>query len=213
MNRTIILSVLLAGMLVFSAGPTFAQWQQRVQQPIIVNGQQTEGVTVLQNGTVQTFSCPSPQPYTTADGSSGGLACFDQSTGTWLMDALPSQSSGAYPEESPGYYYGYQGVTPYYPNDDYYPYGFFGGPEFGFFGFRGDREFHERRGEERRKPEPGGFEHGRGGFEHGGSFEHGGHGHEGSHMGGGGGHVGGGGGHVGGGGGHAGGGHAGGGHR
>src|SRR5689334_11751604 len=105
MNKTIILSVLLAGMLAFSAGPTFAQGQQRIPQPIIVNGQRTEGVTVVQNGTAQAVNCPSPQPYTTADGSSSGWACFDQRTGTWLMNALP-QSTGAYPEESPGY--GYQ---------------------------------------------------------------------------------------------------------
>jgi hypothetical protein len=196
MNETI-LSVLLAGMLVFSAGPTFAQGQQRIPQPIIVNGQQTEGVTVVQNGTAQAFSCPSPQPYTTADGSFSGWACFDQNTGTWLMNALP-QSTGAYPEESPGYDYGYQDVTPYYPYDDY-PYGFYGGPEFGVFGFGRDRDFHERHGEERQKPERGGFERGRGGFEHGGGgFEHGGGG---GHVGGGGGHVGGGGGHAGGGGG------------
>ena len=192
MNKTIILSALLAGMLAFSAGPTFAQGQQRIPQPIIVNGQQTEGMTVVQNGAAQTVNCPSPQPYITADGSSSGWACLDQSTGIWLMNAQP-QSTGAYPEESPGDYYGYQDVTPYYPYDDY-PYGFYGGPEFGFFGFGGDREFHERHGEERQKPERGRFEHGQGGFEHGGHIG-GGHVGGGGHAGGGGGHAGGGGGH------------------
>jgi hypothetical protein len=192
MNKTIFLIVFLAGMLVFSAGTSFSRGlQQRIPQPIVINGQQTEGVTIVQNGTVQTVNCPSPRPYTTADVSSSGWACFDESTGTWLLHALPPQSSGAYPNGAPGFYYDYPDAGPYYPYGyypyDYYPYGFLGGP---VYGFGGGHEFYDRHGKE--------YEHG-GGHEggHGGGHE-GGHGggHEGGH---GGGHEGGhGGGHEGG---------------
>lgn len=161
MNRTLILAAFLAGILLCFNGIGFAQGvQQRIPQAVIVNGQQTEGVTVMQNGMVQTVTCPSPQPYTAVDQSSSGWACLDESTGTWLLNAVPPQSSTvytqppAYYQEAPGYY-GY----PYYPYD-YYPYGYLAGPEF-YFGFGGGHHFEGHH-----------FE-GRGGFErHGGGVGH-----------------------------------------
>src|SRR5205823_11869670 len=35
------------------------------------------------------YTCLNPQPYTTVDGSSQGWACYEQSTGVWLLNALP----------------------------------------------------------------------------------------------------------------------------
>src|SRR6266568_525183 len=33
--------------------------------------------------------CPAPQLYVTSDGASQGWACYEQSTGVWLLNALP----------------------------------------------------------------------------------------------------------------------------
>jgi hypothetical protein len=223
MVKKLLLSVLLVGALVCFAGAPLAQTapiQQRIAQAIIVNGQQVQGVTVIQNGTVQSYTCPSPQQYVAADQSSSGWACFDEATGSWLMHALPQETANLY--DQPQVYdngpdtYGYYGYPYAYPYG-YYPYPYYGyyGPSY-LFGFG-----------------RGHYEHGHGyyaprGHQHGGSFGHGSFGHGsfghggGGHMGGGhmgGGHMGGGhmgGGHMGGGhmgGGHMGGGHAGGGHR
>src|SRR5262249_20755019 len=40
-------------------------------------------------GGMQSFSCPGPQEYVTVDGASRGWACFDSTTGVWLLNALP----------------------------------------------------------------------------------------------------------------------------
>ena len=121
--------------------------QQRIPQSIIVNGQQVQGVLVVQNGIIQTYTCPSPQVYVTVDQSSSGWACFEETTGVWLLHSQPPTSAYSYqqpqvlygttpavPQRSydyGGYPYGYY---PYYP---YYYSPFFIRPQFGFgFGFR-----------------------------------------------------------------------------
>ena|ERR1051326_3244849 len=122
----VFLSMLLAGMVVCSTGAALAQTvpsEQRIAQAIIVNGQQVQGVTVIENGTVRTFTCPSPQEYFLADQSSSGWACFDQATGTWLMNAVPPQTATVYDQPPVYQYYG----SPYY----YYPYGY----GFGYYGY------------------------------------------------------------------------------
>ena len=141
---------LIIGMLACSH-PAFAQApQERIVQPIIVNGQQVQGVHVVQNGTIQSQTCPSPQQYMAIDQSSSGWACFEPSTGMWLLHAQPPLQAAA-PQQGPtviysqptpvyvaaptySYPYGYYPFGyPYYG----YPYAF--GPSFGFgfgFGFR-----------------------------------------------------------------------------
>jgi hypothetical protein len=127
--------------------------QQRIIEPIIVNGQQAQGVLVLQNGAVQSYACSSPQPYTTANQSESGWACFDQATGMWLLHAQPPLQATAPQQQptivysqpnpvyvpAPVYDYGYY-PYPYYPYPySYYSYPYFVGPRFGFgfgFGFR-----------------------------------------------------------------------------
>src|SRR5262249_46372979 len=131
-------------------GQTVPSGQQRIPQAIIINGQQAQGVMVVQNGTVQTFNCPSPQQYVTADQSSSGWACYEETTGVWLLHAQPPQET-TYSYQPPPVYAPTPVVPMYsYPYDDYsygyYPYGFypyysyspfFIGPRFGFgFGFR-----------------------------------------------------------------------------
>jgi len=64
--------------------------QNRIPQQIIINGQLSNGAYVpAPNGGMQSFTCPNPQEYVTSDGASHGWACFDQTTGVWLLNALP----------------------------------------------------------------------------------------------------------------------------
>src|SRR6516164_76910 len=98
MVKKVFLSVLLAGLVCFAFAPLAqsAPLQQRIPQQIIVNGQQAEGVTVVQNGVVQSYTCSSPQQYITPDQSSSGWACFDAGTGTWLLNSQPAQTADLY---------------------------------------------------------------------------------------------------------------------
>jgi hypothetical protein len=64
--------------------------QNRIPQQIVVNGQMASGAFVTTaGGQLQSFTCPTPQHYTTADGTSQGWACYEQTTGVWLLNALP----------------------------------------------------------------------------------------------------------------------------
>lgn len=142
----LILGMLASRYSVFAQAP-----QERIPQAIIVNGQQGQGVIIVQNGTIQSQSCAAPQQYMAADQSSTGWACFEASTGTWLLHAQPPAQASA-PQQAPTviytspapvyvpaqpypYPYGYYPVG--YP---YYPYPYVWGPSFGVgfgFGFRG----------------------------------------------------------------------------
>ena len=152
MFKTLDLSLII-GLLV-SSYPVFGQvatsGQQRIPQPIIINGQQAQGVMVVQNGTVQSYTCPSPQQYVTADESSSGWACYEETTGVWLLHAQPLQLSTYTYQQPPVYSYQQAppapAVPPYSYPYGYYPYDFYPyysyypfiiGPRFGFgFGFR-----------------------------------------------------------------------------
>jgi hypothetical protein len=62
----------------------------RIPQQIVINGQMASGAyATAPGGQLQSFSCPSPQQYTTADGNSQGWACYEQTTGVWLLNAMP----------------------------------------------------------------------------------------------------------------------------
>jgi len=218
MRRKLIFSAIIALVVFFptllaqSATPD----QQQIAESITINGQPATGVLVEQNGNVLTYTCSSPQQYVTADGSESGWACFDQSTGMWILRAQPpSQSAGVYsvPDTvyAPTYNYGYAyPAYPTYPYYPYYSYPYFWGPQFGLgfgFGFRsghfnngfhGGHGFHGGQGFAHGGFNHGGFNHGGGGF-HSGGVVHGGGGggfHGGGFHGGGGGFHGGmGGGH------------------
>ncbi len=101
MKKAFTLPIFLVFLALFFPASTFAQAEQEIPQSVIINGRQTHGVTVLQNGAIQSFNCPSPQPYTSSDGATSGWACLDTHTGTWLLNALPPQSIGTYPAEIP----------------------------------------------------------------------------------------------------------------
>jgi len=64
--------------------------QTRTPQQIVINGQLANGAYVTTaGGQIQTYTCSQPQHYTTADGSSQGWACYEQTSGVWLLNAQP----------------------------------------------------------------------------------------------------------------------------
>jgi hypothetical protein len=154
LGLSLIMGLLVCSHTVF--GQIAPSGQQRIPQSIIINGQQVQGVMVVQNETVQTFTCQYPQQYVTVDQSSSGWACFEQATGVWLLHAQPPQQTTTtqqaptivYSQPTPvyvpaptvsiySYPYSYYYGDPYYSYYPYYgsPYVF--GPGFGIgFGFR-----------------------------------------------------------------------------
>src|SRR5215831_8471987 len=76
--------------------------QNRTPQQIVINGQMANGAYVTTaGGQLQSFTCPSPQQYTTADGSSQGWACYEQTTGVWLLNAVPPSRAQVNPAPAP----------------------------------------------------------------------------------------------------------------
>jgi hypothetical protein len=157
MPKRFALSIIAAAALSSSAfAQTPAVQGQRIAESIVINGQTAQGALVLQNGAVQTFTCPSPEHYATADQSESGWACYEGATRTWLLHALPPPQESlnqappiqqsdppqytppatVYAPPAPVYSYPYYN---YYPYDyGYYPYGYYGYPYYGFsagFGF------------------------------------------------------------------------------
>jgi hypothetical protein len=64
--------------------------QNRIPQQIVINGQQVNGAYVPSpNGGMQSYTCPGPQEYVTAEGTSRGWACYDFAAGVWLLNAVP----------------------------------------------------------------------------------------------------------------------------
>jgi hypothetical protein len=196
-----ILLLIILALLVFSPAilaQSTTPEGSRIIQPITVNGQSATGVLVVKNGTTQTYSCESPQPYVTQQ-SEQGWACYEGATGMWLLHSQPpSDIAAAEPQEPPTAIYSEPNNVyvplpysyPYYPYAYGYPY-YWGSP-FGLgFAFNFGHGFHDGH--------HGEF-HGGHGFAHGGPAFHGGGGFHGGGFHGGGFHGGGFGGHMGGGG-------------
>jgi hypothetical protein len=146
MFRKLLLCVLLVAALIGLsgfAGAIGASRQERVEQTLLIKGREVGGVMVKQNGVALSVTCPSPQPYVTADGTSTGWACFDPATGMWLMNAKTQSATvytqpPGYPEPSTVYnYYSSPNPYPYLYLYPYYPYYYgrplyWGAPAFGF---------------------------------------------------------------------------------
>src|SRR5688572_33311033 len=92
-DRVFFLGIAIVGTLALSPSAAFSQVQAtptRIPQQIVINGQMAGGAYVTgSGGQLQSFTCPSPQQYTTADGNSQGWACYEQTTGVWLLNAVP----------------------------------------------------------------------------------------------------------------------------
>jgi hypothetical protein len=102
-----LLFVGIGAALVFSlsAAQGFSQvpaLQNRIPQQIVINGQQVPAAYVMASGGgAEAFSCPAPQPYVTPDGASQGWACYDPSTGVWLLNAVPPAQAQVAPAPLP----------------------------------------------------------------------------------------------------------------
>jgi hypothetical protein len=86
MSSAAILIVLLAAQ-GFAQAPAPST---RIPHQVVINGQRQNGVYVVApGGGLQSFSCDNPQQFVTPDGATQGWACYEQATGTWLLNALP----------------------------------------------------------------------------------------------------------------------------
>ena len=92
-DRLYFAGIAIVGTMVLSPSAGYSQVQtapSRIPQQIVVNGQMASGAYVTgAGGQLQSYTCPSPQQYSTADGSSQGWACYEQTTGVWLLNAVP----------------------------------------------------------------------------------------------------------------------------
>jgi hypothetical protein len=139
MSKKLVLSLAMMGVLACFHSVFAQTGQQRIVQPIFINGQQAQGVMVVENGIVQVYACPSPQSYVTANQSESGWACFEQTTGMWLLHAQPPQQT-TYAYQQPPVYVMAPTISTYsFDSYRYYPYGYYPnivGPRFGVgFGF------------------------------------------------------------------------------
>jgi hypothetical protein len=104
-SRVLSFGISLVAMSVWAPSAGFSQvqaTQNRIPQQIVINGQMASGAHVTTTeGQIQSFTCPSPQHYTTADGSSQGWACSEQTTGVWLLNAVPPSRAQAAPAPAP----------------------------------------------------------------------------------------------------------------
>ena len=94
-DRVFFLGIAIVGTLALSPSVLCSQVQTspaptRIPQQIVINGQVASGAYVTgPAGQLQSYTCPSPQQYSTADGNSQGWACYEQTTGVWLLNAVP----------------------------------------------------------------------------------------------------------------------------
>jgi hypothetical protein len=103
-DRTRFFGIAFVATFALSSSPAFsqAQTQSRIPQQIVINGQMASGAYVtVAGGQMQSYTCPSPQHYTTADGSSQGWACYEQTTGVWLLNAVPPAQAQTAPAPVP----------------------------------------------------------------------------------------------------------------
>jgi hypothetical protein len=94
-----------AVLVVLLAAQGFAQApapSTRIPHQIVINGQRQNGVYVTApGGGLQSFTCDNPQQFVTPDGATQGWACYEQATGTWLLNALPPAQAQAAPAPVP----------------------------------------------------------------------------------------------------------------
>src|SRR5437870_6202476 len=95
----------MVAVLTLSTSDGFSQGQaaqNRIPQQVVINGQMVNGAFVTTaGGQLQSYTCATPQHYATADGTSQGWACYEQTTGVWLLNALPPAQAQAAPAPQP----------------------------------------------------------------------------------------------------------------
>ena len=102
-KRAVFLAAGLATLWTVSGFSQVRAAQNRIAQPVVINGQTVNGAYVTAGGQLQSFTCPAPQHYVTSDGATQGWACYEEMTGVWLLNALPpaATQSGPVPVPSP----------------------------------------------------------------------------------------------------------------
>src|SRR5215510_13770703 len=92
LNLAATLSTLALGSTTLLAQSPASAIQNRIAQQVVIANQRVDAAYVLTaSGGIQGYTCPTPQQYATPDGASQGWACFDPTTGVWLLGALPPQ--------------------------------------------------------------------------------------------------------------------------
>jgi hypothetical protein len=108
MKRAGCLAAGFAAMMMLSTVTGFsrAQAQSRVPQQVVINGLTVNAATVMTAaGQIQSYTCSSPQRYATVDGASQGWACYEETTGVWLLHALaPAQAQAPPAPQQPSVY-------------------------------------------------------------------------------------------------------------
>ena len=91
-RKKLLLGTGVAVAALLTALPGFSQVQpanSRIPQQVIINGQTVTAINVIApGGGFQSYTCTNPQQYSSVDGSSQGWACYQPSTGVWLLNAL-----------------------------------------------------------------------------------------------------------------------------
>src|SRR5882672_7618124 len=95
----------MVAVLTLSPSDGFSQGQaaqNRIPQQVVINGQMVNGAFVTTaGGQLQSYTCATPQHYATADSTSQGWACYEQTTGVWLLNSLPPAQAQAAPAPQP----------------------------------------------------------------------------------------------------------------
>jgi hypothetical protein len=104
-GKALSVSVAATLVVVLLAAQGFAQApapSTRIPHEVVINGQRQNGVYVTApGGGLQSFTCDNPQQFVTPDGATHGWACYEQSTGAWLLNALPPTQVQAVPAPIP----------------------------------------------------------------------------------------------------------------
>jgi hypothetical protein len=99
---TLILALVSLFLLAIPGAAQVQAEQKHIPQQVVINGQTVNAVSVIAaSGGVQHYNCLNPQQYTARDGSSQGWACYDESTGVWLLNALPPAQAQVQPVQPP----------------------------------------------------------------------------------------------------------------
>src|SRR2546422_4653295 len=101
-KRAVFLAAGLATICTVSGFSQVRAAQNRISQWVFNSGKTVKGPYVTApGGQLQSFTCAAPQHYVTPDGASQGWACYEETTGVWLLNALPPASAQSAPVPVP----------------------------------------------------------------------------------------------------------------
>jgi len=92
---TVLFIMAIGSTAVLAQSPTLSIQDRIAQQVVIANERVDAAFVLTAAGGIQNYTCSTPQQYVTPDGAANGWACFDPTTGVWLLGALPPQTQAA----------------------------------------------------------------------------------------------------------------------